>query len=633
MAERKGHRELTQRNPNHVGNSAMSATIVPSNASLKASSPGDWSVRRVFGETSFRSDAEVQAVAFGPGGLWSVEEGSCLRQWDSATGRLLSWRNLEDVATLWSFRSDGRLLAGAASDLILWDVPSGQRRAILPQSSWVTAVAFLPGSELIATGHDDGVVRVWDMDDGQLLREFRGYFRSVSALAFSPDGKRIISAGEDKLILVWNFDTGEINGLIGGHTDRIPALIWHPDGRRIISAGWDTTARIWDANTHEPIILLNNNVGQVVALALSPNGNILACADAANDVHIWDMNSNEEMHLLREAEAEVRCLAFNADGTRLVAGGADRSLHLWQPISGECLSGESGELGPASSVAVSPDGRRLVDAHGTMLRVWNLDSGELMEQRRDCGLRAAALSPDGQLMAIAGDRVELLEAATGKSKRLLDGLKPPIVTLAFAASAPLLAAGGGSSADVWVWDTCTGEPALLIPEAVSGCVVQCLAFQPHRSVLAVGGCDWYEATGSDGMVVVWDVAGKRREALLGGGAASLAFDPTGRRLAVAGLDHTLRFWHLTERRLLGEWIGHTDSVRGLAFSPDGRWLASASDDRTVRLWHVDSGRPAWIASLSVQATSIAIGPSGKELYTGNADGSCSQFDIPAILEA
>jgi WD40 repeat protein len=606
----------------------MSATVFPTDASLGVPSPCAWPVRRIFGETSFRSDADVQAVTFGPGGLWSIEEGGCLRQWDPATGRLLSWHNLEDDATLWSFRSDGRLLAGAAADLILWDVPAGQRRSIVPQSSWVTAVAFLPGSELVATGHDDGLVRLWDIGDGQLLREFRGYYHTVSALAISPDGKRIVCASEDKLILVWNTENGEIDGLIGGHTDRIPALVWHPDGRRIISAGWDTTARVWDADTHEPIILLNNHVGQVVALALSPDGNILACADGANDVHIWDLNSNNELHLLHEAEDEVRCLAFNADGTRLAAGGADRSLHLWQPLTGECLSGRNGELGSVSSVAVSPDGRHLVDAHGTTLRAWNVNSGELVEQRRGSELRTAAYSPAGLELAIAGDQIELLDTATGKSKPLVDGPKPPIVALSFAASAPLLAAGGSASADVWVWDTRTGEPALLIPEAVPGCVVQCLAFHPHRSVLAVGGCDWYEVTGSDGLVIVWDIPGKRREALLGGGAASLAFDPTGHRLAVAGLDHTLRVWHLAERRLLGELIGHTDAVRGLAFSPDGSWLASASDDRTVRLWQAEAGQAEWIASLSVQATSIAFGPNGRVLFTGNADGSCSELGIP-----
>jgi len=609
----------------------MSATFLPPVATSPPLSPGVWPVHRVFGETSFRADAEVQAIAFGPGGLWSVEEGGGLRQWDGATGKLRAWHELEEDATLWSFRQDGRLLAGCTADLILWDLPSGRRRAIIPQAAWITAVAFLPGMDLAATGHDDGLVRVWDIADGTLLREFHGYFRPVSALAFSPDGKRIVSAGEDKLMLIWSIDTGEIDGLFGGHTDRIPAMIWHPDGRRIISAGWDTTARVWDAETHEPIILLNSHVGQVVALALSPDGSLLACADEANAVHVWDLNTNEELQILREAEAEIRCLAFNEDGTRLAAGRADRSLHLWQPVSGECLSDQVESTGTVTSVAVSPDGRRLTGAHGNVLRVWGVDSGGLSEERHGSELRSVAYSPDGQLLAVGGEQIELLNASSLSNVRLLVGPEKPIVALAFATGTPLLAAGGNASPDVWIWDTRSGEPALLIPDAVPGCTAQCLAFHPHKPVLAVGGCDWYETNGSDGLVVVWDVPGKRREALLGGGATAIAFDPTGRRLAVAGLDHVVRVWDLAERRLVGERIGHADTIRGLAYSPDGRWLASAGDDRTVWLWDAETGRAFSIASLSVQATSLVFTSDGKALFTGNGDGSCSELRIPAAL--
>src|SRR5713226_8173348 len=115
----------------------MSATILPQIALSTLPPPSVWPIGRVFGETSFRTDADVLAVSFGPGGLWSVEEGGGLRQWDEATGRLVNWRELEEDATLWSFRPDGRLLAGAAADLTLWDVATGRRRLVIPDSTCV----------------------------------------------------------------------------------------------------------------------------------------------------------------------------------------------------------------------------------------------------------------------------------------------------------------------------------------------------------------------------------------------------------------------------------------------------------------------------------------------------------------
>jgi WD40 repeat protein len=163
--------------------------------------------------------------------------------------------------------------------------------------------------------------------------------------------------------------------------------------------------------------------------------------------------------------------------------------------------------------------------------------------------------------------------------------------------------------------------------------VQAVAFHPQRPVLAVAGWDWFEAGGSDGAVLVWDVTERRREALLGGGAAAIAFHPAGRRLAVAGLDRALRVWDLAERALVGEWPGHADAVRCLAFSPDGRWLASGGDDRTVRLWDADTGQLQCIASLAAQVTALDFAPDGRFLFTGNRNGSCSQLLLSTALDA
>jgi WD40 repeat protein len=604
----------------------MSATMVPVPSEPHSTASPN---RRVFGEKPFRTDADVLALSFaGAAGLWSLEEGGALRRWDCETGRLLSWEALGDIATLWTFRPDGQILAGADGDLRLWDVASGQQRTVIPQDSWVTAVAFAPNGDLAATGHDDGRICLWDTSDGQLLLQLRGHQKPISALAFHPKGSQLASAAEDRLILVWDVDEGRILGLLAGHTDRIPALAWHPDGQRLFSAGWDTTARVWDVDTFEPIILLNSHANQVTAMALSADGALLACADSANVVHIWDVATNCTLHVFDDAGAEIRCLAFNADGTRLAAGGADRFLHLWEPRLGKRCGGRAEPPGAETGVSLSPTGERLATVSGTTLRLWDTGVPQIVfEHSGQATLHAVAHSPDGRLLAMAGDAVELWDTTTGGRRLVLEGPKPPLSALAFASDGSLLAAAGADSADVWLWHPRTGEAAVMIPDAVPGCLVQALVFHPHQPLLAVGGCDWFEASGSDGVVIIWDVTARRRVALLGGGAVGLAFDPSGRRLAIACLDRAIRVWDVPGRRLLGEWTGHADAVRSVLFSPDGRWLASGSDDRTVRLWDAKSGQTLGLAEMPTRVQSLCFAPDGQSLFTGNGNDSCSQLPI------
>src|SRR5216683_2267431 len=250
-------------------------------------------VLRVFGDLCFHTDGDLQVLAFGPEGhLWSIEDLGVLRKWNPSTGQQLRWTFLSDLETLWAISPDCRLIASAAADLTLWDMASGKILDTMQQPSWVTAIAFGPSDKLLATGHDDGIVRVWDTASGSLA------------------------------------------GTLKGHTDRIQALAWHPNGHRLVSGGWDTTARLWNTQTFEPIILLNGHADQVTALAFNPNGSLLACADSADAIHIWDSEAGKSLQVLKEHEAEIRCLTFTPDGGRLASAGADRVIHLWDARQG-----------------------------------------------------------------------------------------------------------------------------------------------------------------------------------------------------------------------------------------------------------------------------------------------------------
>jgi WD40 repeat protein len=609
---------------------------------------GESSLPRVFGARPFHTDGDLLALAFAPdGALWSVEEPGMLRRWNAATRQQVAFHALDELATLWSFGPAARCLAAGSDELSVWDVASGRLRASWPQPSWVTAVAFPPSGGLIATGHDDSAVRVWELAGERLMQELRGHEQAVSALAFSPDGTRLASAGEDKVIRVWEVGSGKLLGSLPGHTDRVPALAWSPDGSRLYSAGWDTTARVWDLDTWEPVILLNSHAGQVTALALSPDGTRLACADSANAIHLWDTQRHRTIGLLRGHAAEVRCLAFSPDGQRLAYGGVERVIRLWDAQTGGDPADEADPLSSRTGLAVSPDGTRLASlGAGTGLRVWSTSSAEpALELEGNPVLRAFAASADGrwlagsvaaeggvELPADARDTLRLWQAGSGRRQAVPEGQLGPITALAFAPDTTLLASAGYQSSDAWLWHVPSGEPYVLLNGAAENCSVEALAFHPRGRLLAVAGIDHLATSGQDGFVAVWDVRDRKQVVTLPGGATALAFSGDGRRLAVVSLGQKVLLYDVDGWQLAAEAVGHLDAINALAYAPYGGLLATGSDDRTVRLWDAETGLPRGARELDTQVKALAFAPDGRHLFTGNANTSCYRLDVAEVLD-
>lgn len=623
----------------------MSSATMPPNSSSDA---------LVYGDPHLHVNGEVLALAYDAEGmLWSVEDTGLLRKWDTKTGSSVVSHSLSDLETVWRFGVNAQFLASASDDVSIWETKSGRLMAALPQPAWVSALAFHPSQMILATGHEDGSVRLWDIKKARMLREFPGHTQQVSALAFSLDGTKLASAGEEKLILLWNTQTGKNIGSLEGHKDRIPDLLWHKSGDILVSAGWDTTARVWDTKTCDPIILLNSHATQVLTLAFSPDHDYLACSDSNRVIHIWTFADKKTVHLLKESEGLSRLLAYNADGSELASAG-DGMIHLWNPQTGTPLLQPKQATGTSVAMSLSPDGKRLAVGGGAGLHVWDTQAREIVFPLEEpMHVNVLAFSPDNQRIAGGTDSyIRIWDASTGHPQGLCEGQKRPITAMTFSPDGKFIASGSSSGMRVWIWTADDGEPFLLIPDALQGCTVEGLAFHPNSKILAVAGIEpslplsWRQPLGdesattnnspehdnfSTGAVSLWDIFERAEIATFPGGATCVTFDSAGKYLAAGHLDNTLCIWDVEQSQIHRELYGHEDTIRDLCFSPDGKWLVSVGDDRTIRFWDTTDWHMRVSFELETQIKTINYSPDGKFLFSGNGNSHCYRHSVAAIL--
>lgn len=292
----------------------------------------------------------------------------------------------------------------------------------------------------------------------------------------------------------------------------------------------------------------------------------------------------------------VSSVAWSPDGKRIASASSDGTVQVWDAYTGANTLVYRGHTGGVLSVAWSPNGREIASGGlDGMVQVWNAATGQTITVYRDhsAAVYSVAWSPDGQRIASASadGTVQVWNAATGQfayrfGPQLLDGILAPWYAAAWSPDGQRIAAG--AQGRVVVFDAATGQNTTFHGPQTG--IVHDLAWSPGGQYLAV-------AVNSDAQV--WDVASSQNiytfhyvghtQYLF-----ALAWSPNGKRIAIGAGDGMAEVFDALTGQHLSQYHGHYDlyndhtiynaSVNTLAWSPDGSHIASGSGDDTVQVW-------------------------------------------------
>jgi serine/threonine protein kinase/WD40 repeat protein/tetratricopeptide (TPR) repeat protein len=511
-----------------------------------------------------------------------------------------------------AFHPDGRRLVFAApgKDLVVWDLVARGEVKRLPLDFRPYALRWDPDGRRIALNAIDPPYRVQilDLDTGRALASWTEQV-GCKDMSWSCDGRLLAVGHSDGRVFVWDVEHGRLASVLQGHTADVVHCEFSPAGYLLATHSWDGSVRLWDAATGEHLVSTPSDG----CPGFAPDGRRLAFRDGPM-LGVWEVAHGQDVRTLNpdlvgnrtETTTNHGLLSgqFSPDG-RLAALATYGGVHLYDASSGRELARL--ETGACDSVLFDWDGRSLITYNDRGLFRWPIqidpDVGAnalrvgppelLQEATPGRSWYKASWLPDHRTLAMIDNekaRVLLVDTthphpARNRARALSSGSNRRMTSISISPDGRWVAAGGWKEEGISVWDLRRRRLVRTLPPSDGdGDNMFYVAFSPDGRWLvscsanptAPGYYSWEVGTWNRGPFV------SKPEST---STAPPVFLSDSRLVALTTSFQQVRL----AETATGRAIAHLSTLQPLnaaplAFSPDGVNLIAATNRKTALWW-------------------------------------------------
>ncbi|KAI0685266.1 WD40-repeat-containing domain protein [Cytidiella melzeri] len=550
----------------------------------------------------------------------------------------------------------------------------------------VNTVAFSPIDRTqLVSGSDDGAIRVWDMESGELVYvPATKHDGEVSSVVYTGDGKRLVSGSRDSSVRIWNIDEPS-EEVLGKHNVPVLTVAISSDNATVASGSEDGALKIWslvgqsretkDAPSHILSVLsvcfrprtsvdhrwlasssldgslrmwnitdgqtknfsLADDESWVQSVIFAPDGDSLICGSDNGRIRVRSIDDHSVLRVLTGHTGSIHSLQLSPATHYLLSGSADRTLRVWDIETGNVLAGPHVEEGQIMSIAWSCDEQHLACTSGPRVSVYDttaISASFHWDESKDPvyidrPLSVAVISSDNTW--IAGSTKGAISIwrkgpeGTWGSPQVRSGHRDHVWSIAISPDEDRLATGSADGTiRIWNVEESSSTAGPLVIKLQIG--VRCVAFSP-----APGSRD-LAAAALDGVVRIYNSDTGESPRMLGNFAhnTSVVYSCDGNMLAAAYWDGIVRLWDVQTEALVRTLDGHfanTGSLLSLGFSSDGK-IASGSQNGSVQVWDVATGQLLIDLPKAHKSHvfSLAFSPDNTRLLSASWDNTINMWD-------
>jgi hypothetical protein len=239
-----------------------------------AKMPAGFDPKQVHVKNQWKHDRPLVSCRFDPLGryVFTGAEDNTVQRFDLKDGkRVVMKAGHKTWVRAMAFTQDGKFIitGGSEGSLTWWETAAPEPkpiRTVEAHKRWIRSMDVSPDGSLLATAGNDAVVRVWNIADGKLVREYKGHARDIYCVAFHPAGKVLLSGDLMGVIRQWDvatgkemrtFDAKELHSYNGSQRvdfGGVRAIAFSPDGKSMTAGGLYKASNPLGA-VHEPLLL------------------------------------------------------------------------------------------------------------------------------------------------------------------------------------------------------------------------------------------------------------------------------------------------------------------------------------------------------------------------------------------